>query len=168
MGVAMKKTWLMGLAIHLAVVSNPIAKAETVTVINKEWIQKWAKENPEKAERLRQKIAEFLARIKEARRINRFISSACPPGSSAASCLVAQAKRKALENKLTNDPLVRQGTISIASVKNCLYSAMVACSLLGGPDPDSQGLSPLSSLSGQELTMPLEHFQKDPSESGAK
>lgn len=52
-------------------------------------------------------------------------------------------------------------------MKQCWYAGVVACSLLGGPDPGEQGLTPWSSLSGQELSEPVELYRKQAAEAGA-
>ena len=98
--------------------------------------------------------------LREARSQYRFLSKAL-------SCELARKRMRKAQEKLEKDDLVRGGLISPASIKDCIYAAMVVCSLLGGPDPAEQGVNPLSSLAGKELTMPLTHFRKNGSENGA-
>ena len=91
----------------------------------------------------------------------------CGHDESSLACEQAKWRVHIAENAVTNHhafpPHYRPSLI-----RQCLYAGVVACSILGGPDPAEQGITPWSVLSGQELTEPVEHFRKWASESGSK
>lgn len=89
----------------------------------------------------------------------------CDQNPKSEHCAWSQWRIHEIEQKITEHPAFPRN-YHPTPLKRCLYASMVACSLLGGPDPAEQGLSPLSALSGQELSGPLEHYRKNASESG--
>lgn len=106
------------------------------------------------------------ALIKLGRAEFNFTQEVCDRNSQSTTCAWAQWRLQDIENEILSNPVFPKN-YQPSPFKKCLYVSMVACSLLGGPDPEEQGLAPWSSLSGQELDYPIDLYRKQAAESGA-
>jgi hypothetical protein len=93
------------------------------------------------------------------------METVCDQNWRSASCAWARSRVQDLTDRITSHPHFPQN-YRPTPLRQCLYASMVACSILGGPNPADQGLEPWSSFSGQELEAPVESFRKEASEAG--
>lgn len=135
----------------VACVFSVLAHAERTTQGDYQFLAKEVK--PETAKVLKRAMTEI-----------RLMRDFCAKDKKSSSCKQARINAEFIGVRIELEPSIPE--VTRANFKQCLYGAVVACSLLGGPDPESQGLSPLSSLSGQELTYPEYHFLRPTAEYG--
>lgn len=103
--------------------------------------------------------------IKLGRAEFKFTHEVCDRHPQSTTCAWAKWRLQDIEHEILSNPVFPRN-YQPSPLRKCLYAGMVACSLLGGPDPSDQGLNPWSSLSGQELSDPLDLYKRESSESG--
>lgn len=96
----------------------------------------------------------------------KFTEEVCDRNPNSTICAWAKWRLQDIEHEILSNPVFPRN-YQPGPIRKCLYAGMLACSLLGGPDPADQGLTPWSSLSGQELADPLELYKKQSAESGS-
>lgn len=98
------------------------------------------------------KFLKFRSMIAKTRSEYKFLKPACDRDINSKECRDSRRRFQRLERELLADPYakyIEQTSARGLTLKECLYAAMVTCSLLGGPSPEKQGLNATSSLAGR-------------------